>query len=125
MSMREQLEAAGFNGSPQPGDTLRKLAEAAAFTVTDMATWCGQHKSAMRLWMGEADPNPVKKRYLQADMQLLEKYLACSDGLLPVPKDVRQYDRKTYVERAKADADNRFPQSHSAGARAKMLDQHP
>lgn len=125
MSLQDQLEAAGFKGSPPPGDMLRKLAEAAAFTITDMATWCDQHKSAMRLWMGEADPNPVKKRYLQADMQLLEKYLACSDGLLPVPKDARQYDRKTYIERARADADTRFPQSDSTRGRGEVLDQHP
>lgn len=94
---------------------LKELSERASFTVTDMATWCEVHKSAMREWMTrDVCPHPVKERQLRYALDMLKAYLE-QGKLLPVPVTVKQYERKAYIEGARADALKSVSKGRTAG----------
>ncbi len=80
------------------GDRLKELRDQACFTTVDMATWCEQDKSAVREWIDNGvEPHPITEKHLNTRLDILEKVLAKS-AKLPVPIQVKQYQRKTYVE---------------------------
>ena len=99
------------------GAELQELSSRASFTVTDMATWCEVHKSAMREWMTRGvAPHPVKEKQVLEQLGLLKHYLDAGK-LLPVPITVKQYERKAYINKARADALKTVLRSHTTGRR--------
>jgi hypothetical protein len=82
-------------------DEIKELSDAASFTITDMATWCGSGKSAMREWMTNGvTPHPIKQKYLKSRLDLIRWALKHTTKL-PVPIDTKQQDRTTYVQQVR------------------------
>ena len=96
---------------------LNEIAEAASFTLKDMATWCEQDRSAMRCWMRlEVEPHRVRQKFIQERLTLLKRILVETDKL-PVPPTISQYERKQYVEQVRQYALGKFSKSGTSKRR--------
>lgn len=96
---------------------IPKLSIAASFTITDMATWCGSGKSAMREWMTNGvTPHTIKQKYLKSRLDLIEWALK-NTQLLPVPMEIKQQDRTPYVLQVRDYAAKEFSKSGSSKRR--------
>jgi hypothetical protein len=96
------------------GERLKQLSDAAAFTMVDMAAWCEYDKSAMREWIqNDVEPHPIRVKHLTTRLDLLEKVLKKSEKL-PIPIQIKQYQRKTYVEGVRNYALGKFSKAGSS-----------
>ena len=96
---------------------LQELSDAASFTMVDMATWCECDKSAIREWMRhDVTPHPVRMKHLRIRLDLLRKAIKITPKL-PVPSNIKQYDRVKYVELVRDYALKRISRSSSTGGR--------
>ena len=81
---------------------LKELSDSASFTMVDMATWCECDKSAVREWMTHGvTPHPVKMKHLRKRLDLLKVMLKDKSKMLPVPIQIKQYDRVKHVQQAR------------------------
>lgn len=98
-------------------DRIAKVSKAASFTVTDAATWCDSGNSAMREWSNNGvTPHPIKQEYLSKRLDLIEWALKHTE-LLPVPMEIKQQDRATYVLQVREHALKEFSKPGAAKRR--------
>ena len=89
-------------------------------TVTDMGAWFNSSRASMWTWLVEGrQPHPVKTRLLEKPLKLLLE--AIKHDWFPVPLEIRQYERKAYIEKVKRDAAKKFSADRPATRRKKML----
>lgn len=89
---------------------LQELSETASFTMVDMATWCECDKSAIREWMhNNVTPHPIKQKHLKARFDLLREALKKYPEKLPVPFQIKQYDRVLHVTQVRDYALKKLP----------------
>ncbi len=97
---------------------LRELSDAASFTTMDMAVWCECDRSALRNWEKEnVIPHPIKQKHLKARLNLLRNALKRFPEMLPIPIQVKQYDRVAYVTKVRDYALKKLPKLDSAERR--------
>ncbi len=102
-------------------DRLLDVSARAGFTMSDMAIWCEYDKGAMRMWMRHGvKPHPLKQRHLNERLDMLEKVISAAmpKGFsLPIPPEVRQFERKNYVAQVRVHALGKFSQRSASKRR--------
>ena len=83
-------------------ERMKSSQSKAGMTVSDMAYWFGVTRASMHTWLHEGrEPNKAKHWQLTWLLDLLEMVTESDLGIFPVPLDVRQYDRREYIEKVK------------------------
>lgn len=76
-------------------DELAAVKAAAAFSITDMATWFDADFSTMRKWLAGAEPMAHRHPILRARLQDLKMALRAEK--VPVPVGVTQFKRRGFI----------------------------
>lgn len=102
---------------------MEAVRQVAMFSVTDMATWFGVKRATMSAWLNNySSPRGALGRQLLPHLMLLEKATADKRFFdrIPVPLSVGLYERKSYIEKLKADAITLLSKNGVAGAGAQV-----
>lgn len=97
-------------------DRLKTLQKQANLTISDMGVWFHTQRRTMETWLSGTMPHPVKREQLHAVADLLEKAIK-SGKHFPVPLDVTQYKRRSYIEKVRDAVTDRVSSARSTERR--------
>lgn len=77
-------------------DRLIAAWKSAELSIADMGVWFDTQRRTMETWLHGVRPHPCRHSQIEERLDLLEKAIA-SRKHFPVPINVTQYQRKSYI----------------------------